>query len=71
MPITLQQKIKKLETLVAALEDESIDLDKAMAHYAEVIELSGSIMTLLQASQEKLQILHKEGEKWMSREESL
>ncbi len=69
--MTLKEDISQLTQLVERLESETVDLDQALTEYASVIELSGKIMTTLQQTQDKLQILHKEGEKWISREESI
>ncbi len=60
--MTFEEKLKKLESLVAKLEDETIGLDETIKLYNEAKELSASLNNELNESIKKMSFI-VEGDK--------
>ncbi len=60
--MTLEEKIKKLETLVQELESEDVDLESAIGHYGSAVKLAADVMKSLQKTEEKLTVIQKEAD---------
>jgi exodeoxyribonuclease VII small subunit len=61
--MTLEKKIKRLETLVENLESEDVDLESAIQHYGDAVKLASEIMTVMKAAEGKLAVIQKEAGK--------
>ena len=60
--MTLEAKIKSLETLIRELESEEVDLDQAIQHYGDAVKLSAQLIKSLQKLEEKLIIIQKDAD---------
>lgn len=59
--MTFEQAMKKLETIVHKLEDESLDLEETMKGYEEGIQLSKYCYEQLSQAKQKLEKMETEG----------
>lgn len=59
--MTFEQAMKKLETIVHKLEDESLDLEETMKGYEEGIQLSKYCYEQLSQAKQKLENMETEG----------
>ncbi len=59
--MTFEQAMKKLETIIHKLEDESLDLEETMKGYEEGIQLSKYCYEQLSQAKQKLEKMETEG----------
>ncbi|NQY74294.1 MAG: exodeoxyribonuclease VII small subunit [Candidatus Margulisbacteria bacterium] len=64
--MTLKKDIETLESFAHELENEDIDLEKAMSTYKKAVKLAESTFTSIKKSEDTLKVLRKEGEKLVS-----
>ena len=61
-PLTLQEQIETLETLIETLENPNLDLNEAVDLYATAIKTAAPILKTLNDTEKKLTLLQTEAE---------
>lgn len=61
-PLKFEDAVRRLEEIVDALDDGSIDLDKALSLFEEGVKLARICSTRLDEAKKKVEILVKKGD---------
>lgn len=57
-----EEALKRLEELVALMEDENISLEKALEHYEEGVRLARFCTRALDAAERRIEILNRQAD---------
>ncbi len=64
---SFEEALRRLESIVDRLEEGDMELESALADFEEGVKLTRRCASQLQQAERRIEVLLREGEKWISR----